>query len=121
MALHGLLSVNGATVGGWEAVRRDELAPGWHLYDVQVWAAGRTVTGQVEHRFADGAPVLAAKSLQLHASEGADPGVPQLDEASRCHGLDNLCGLVRHHRGGHLLASQIPTTLPTTAPPPATA
>lgn len=71
MALHGLISVNGATIGGWVAVRRgenpnpepDDLLT--YDCDVQMHedAVGgpRKVSVVVVHRYGDGALELVAK------------------------------------------------------------
>lgn len=68
MALHGTIGVNGARIGDWVA-RRVSRAGGTdadpvYRYECIVHFDGRIVwEGEIEHRYADGAVVLAAKVL----------------------------------------------------------
>lgn len=76
MALHGLIQVNGETIGGWSAVCRDR-AFGEYECDVQMkpspTRAAMRETFIIHHAYDDGALVLASKVL---AEAAASPSVP---------------------------------------------
>lgn len=110
MALHGSLEVNGRVIGQWEAVRRSEVAPGWHEYSVHVHVHATNATGKVIHRYADGPAVLAVKALSVYA-QGAPVGVDRLGGAV-CKGLGKGCGLAPHHDGKHLPVAAISERIP---------
>lgn len=108
MALHGTVQVNGSVVGTWEAVRGGQLAPGWHEYAVLVNVHGNGVRGTVEHRYADGPAVLAAKALTLHSRPGQ--GGLRVSGTGACKASVG-CGLPPRHQGGCVPADRIAATL----------
>lgn len=69
MALHGSIEVNHQRIGYW-SVRRIMTCPsGNHTYRWEAWRDGHHVTGDLRHRYDDGAMLLAAKVLRLaHAA-----------------------------------------------------
>ena len=69
MALHGSIEVNHQRIGYW-SVRRIMTSPsGNHTYRWEAWRDGHHVTGDLRHRYDDGAMLLAAKVLAFaHAA-----------------------------------------------------
>lgn len=68
MALHGVIAVNGVTIGGWQATRTEPLREGRdeYVYDCQVDMYNfptQRHTFQLSHHHSDGALVLASQVL----------------------------------------------------------
>lgn len=84
MALHGLVSINGSTLGGWSITRREKgddhpAADQVFSYDVDLQlvpeAAGRRdrkANLVITHRYGDGAVALMAKAFAAAAAELED-------------------------------------------------
>lgn len=75
MALHGTIEINGRTIGLWEAVRQDNLTDPDQVSSYACRVSVRQLNSPVvvewedvlEHRYSDGAAVLAAKVLSAYA------------------------------------------------------
>lgn len=67
MALHGDVMVNGRAIGGWQAVRGDQVGGTTddpvYEYRVKAQINDDSVNTTVQHRFSDGAVLLAVSSL----------------------------------------------------------
>lgn len=75
MALHGEICVNQKVIGTWMARRMESLRgmTGTHRYEYEVWVNGAEVAaGELEHRYSDGAVVLAALVLAKAAYASGD-------------------------------------------------
>ena len=63
MSLHGLIQVNGSTIGSWSAQRITTRPDGLHTYRWKVTEREQVWTGDLQHDYADGAVALAAAVL----------------------------------------------------------
>lgn len=67
MALHGDVMVNGRAIGGWQAVRGEQVSGTTddpvYAYRVKAYVNDESVETTVHHRFSNGAVVLAVSAL----------------------------------------------------------